>query len=70
MGLNCLESHTNFLFVDLGRDSEVVFEKLLRMGIIIRPGKIWGTPTWCRITIGRREENQELLSALRKVLAG
>jgi histidinol-phosphate/aromatic aminotransferase/cobyric acid decarboxylase-like protein len=40
------------------------------MGIIIRPGKIWGTPTWCRITIGRREENQELLSALRKVLAG
>jgi len=70
MGLKCLESHTNFLFVDLGRDSEVVFEKLLRMGIIIRPGKIWGTPTWCRITIGRREENQELLSALRKVLAG
>jgi len=69
MGLMCLDSHTNFLFVDLGRDSEEVFQALLRRGIVIRPGKIWKTPTWCRITVGRPEENQELVRALQEILA-
>lgn len=68
MGLKCVESHTNFLFVDLGKDSELVFQRLLQAGIIIRPGKIWNAPTWCRITVGTEEENLALLSALREVL--
>lgn len=68
MGLRCLDSHTNFLFVDLKRDSQGVFEALLSKGIIIRPGRTWGTPTWCRITVGRQEDNEQLLSALREVL--
>ncbi len=69
MGLRCLDSHTNFLFVDLGRDSEEVFQALLARGIVIRPGKIWKTPTWCRITVGTPEENRELVRALSEVLA-
>lgn len=70
LGLRCLESHTNFLFVDLQRDSQEVFEALLNRGIIIRPGGIWRTPTWCRITVGRPEENRQLLEALSQVLRG
>lgn len=70
LGLRCLESHTNFLFVDLQRDSQEVFEALLSRGIIIRPGGIWRTPTWCRITVGRPEENRQLLEALSQVLRG
>lgn len=68
MGLRCLDSHTNFLFVDLGKDSEEVFQALLARGIIIRPGKMWNTPTWCRITVGRPEENKELVKALYEIL--
>ncbi len=69
LGLRCLDSHTNFLFVDLGRDSEEIFQSLLARGIVIRPGKVWKTPTWCRITIGQPEENRELVRALREILA-
>lgn len=70
LGLRCLDSHTNFLFVDLGRDSEEIFQSLLARGIVIRPGKVWKTPTWCRITIGRLEENRELVRALKEILGG
>lgn len=70
MGLRCLDSHTNFVFVDLGRDSEEVSQSLLARGIVIRPGKLWKTPTWCRITVGRPEENRELVRALSEILAG
>jgi histidinol-phosphate aminotransferase len=69
LGLHCLESHTNFLFVDLGRDAQEIFEALLRRGIIIRPGKTWRTPTCCRITVGTPEENERLVAALRELLS-
>lgn len=68
MGLRCLPSHTNFVFVDLGTDAQEVFEKLLRWGIIIRPGRVWKTPTWCRITVGTKEQNERLIEALKEVL--
>jgi histidinol-phosphate aminotransferase len=68
MGLRCLCSHTNFLFVDLGTDAQEVFEALLRKGVIVRPGGIWGTPTWCRITVGTPKQNEKLLGALGEVL--
>lgn len=70
LGLRCLDSHTNFLFVDLQRDSQEVSEALLARGIIIRPGETWRTSTWCRITVGRPEENRQLLEALSQVLRG
>lgn len=68
LGLRCLESNTNFVFVDLGRDAEGVFQALLRRGIIVRPGGIWGAPTWCRITIGTIDQNRRLVQALTEVL--
>jgi histidinol-phosphate aminotransferase len=68
LGLRCLISHTNFLFLDLGRDAQAVHEALLRRGIIIRPGKTWQTPTWCRITVGTPEQNKRLIGALAEVL--
>ncbi len=68
MGLRCLDSHTNFVFVDLGTDAQVVFQALLRRGIIVRPGGIWGAPSWCRITIGTMEQNQRLVQTLTEVL--
>jgi histidinol-phosphate aminotransferase len=68
MGLLYLPSHANFIFIDFGRDSQEVFQALLKEGIIIRPGKIWGYPTCARVTIGRREDNQRFIKALKKIL--
>ena len=68
MGLPYTPSYTNFVFVDLGRDSGGIFESLLKEGVIIRPGHLWNYPTFARVTIGTMEENQKFIGALKKAL--
>lgn len=67
IGLAYVPSQANFIFIDFNRDSEEVFRALLREGIIIRPGKAWGFPTFARVTIGRMEENRRFIRALDKI---
>ncbi|MEW6375047.1 MAG: histidinol-phosphate transaminase [Thermodesulfobacteriota bacterium] len=67
MGLSYVPSQANFIFLNFERDSEEVFHALLREGIIIRPGKIWGYPTCARVTIGRMEDNRRFINALKKI---
>ena len=57
----------NFVMVNVG-DGCVVFEKLLRREIIVRPLKGYGLPEWVRISVGTMEENNKLIAALREVL--
>jgi histidinol-phosphate aminotransferase len=68
MGLIYVPSQANFVFIDFRRDSNEIFQDLLREGIIIRPGKTWGYPTCARVTIGRMEDNRRFIEALRKIL--
>jgi histidinol-phosphate aminotransferase len=68
VGLFYVPSQANFIFIDFKKDSEEVFRALLREGIIIRPGKVWGFPTFARVTIGRMEDNQRFIKALKKIL--
>src|SRR6266705_5015302 len=57
----------NFVMVNVG-DGSAVFEKLLRLKIIVRPLKGYGLPEWVRITVGTMEENKRLIAALNEVL--
>jgi histidinol-phosphate aminotransferase len=68
MGLSYVPSQANFILVDFEKDSEEVFRGFLREGIIIRPGKIWGYPTFARVTIGRMEDNRRFIRALKKII--
>jgi histidinol-phosphate aminotransferase len=68
MGLSYVPSQANFIFVDFGKDSEEVFQALLREGVIIRPGKTWGYPTFARVTIGRMGDNRRFIRSLKKIL--
>ncbi len=68
MGISYVPSQANFIFVDFEKDSQEVFQGLLKEGIIIRPGKIWGYPTFARVTIGRMEDNRRFIQALKKHL--
>ncbi|OGP90000.1 MAG: histidinol-phosphate transaminase [Deltaproteobacteria bacterium RBG_16_48_10] len=70
MGLFYIPSQANFILLDLGRDSREALEDLLREGVIIRPGYIWGYPTFARVTVGLREQNKRFIKALKKVLIG
>ena len=65
-----LPSIANFLMVDLQAPAEEIFERLLRLGVLVRPLAGYGLATWHRITVGTRAQNETLLQALDKVRAG
>ncbi len=68
MGLNYVKTDANFIFVDTGKDSQEVFHKLLKMGVIIRTGDIFGFPSFIRVTVGTMEENQRFIESLKTIL--
>lgn len=69
LGLRYVESEANFLFIDLGRPAQPVFQALLRQGVVVRPCGGFGRPTCLRVTAGRPAELERLAVALRGALA-
>ena len=63
-GLGVAPSQTNFLLADFGRPAAPVEAALVQAGIVLRPMAGYGLPNCLRITVGRREDNAALLSAL------
>lgn len=68
LGLPCVDSHTNFILVDTGRDAAAVVKALLRRGYQVRPGTGYGLPTWLRVTFGTQEQNRGFITALEAAL--
>ncbi len=67
MGVPAFPTQTNFLLVDVGTDARKVYEALLWRGVIVRAMNSYGLNTHIRVTVGRPEENQRLIKALREV---
>lgn len=63
MGIEFVQTQANFIFVKFKTNSKVVFEALLKKGVIIRPQ----FDSFARITIGTMEENKKLISALKGI---
>ena len=58
----------NFVYVETGEDSRVLFDRLLREGAIVRPLGPFGADDAIRVTVGTREENEFFAAALARVL--
>jgi histidinol-phosphate aminotransferase len=67
LGLDYVESHTNFVLVKVG-DGATVSRELMRRGVIVRPMGGYGFPDHVRVTIGRPTENARFVKALKAVL--
>ncbi|HTY56197.1 MAG TPA: histidinol-phosphate transaminase, partial [Candidatus Binataceae bacterium] len=65
--LDFVPSQANFILTDVG-DAHNVYERLLRLGVIVRPMNGYGLPRHVRISVGLPEENRRLIVALREVL--
>ncbi len=67
MGYRVVPTAANFLYCDLGEDALGFAERLREEGVSVRPLGAWGAPTCVRVSIGKPEQNQVLLEAVRKV---
>jgi histidinol-phosphate aminotransferase len=68
LGLSGPPSQANFVFVDTGRDSQELFDALLRRGYIVRTGDIFGLSTHIRVSVGTDEDNRGFIEALKQAL--
>jgi histidinol-phosphate aminotransferase len=66
LGLRVVPSQANFVYVDFGQAVAPLYERLLRLGVIIRP--FGSLPMCARVTVGTAGENDRLLGALGEVL--
>jgi histidinol-phosphate aminotransferase len=74
-GLDDLElpyahSQSNFILVRPGYDPQLIYERMLEKGVIIRPMAAFRAPDCFRITVGTRAENERLLQVLGDVMDG
>ncbi len=67
-GLDYVPSQTNFLLIHTGVAGSIVFNEMLKKGIIIRSGEALGYPESIRVTIGTEEQNEAFRKTLSEVL--
>jgi len=63
-----LPSFANFVFMNFPLDSQVIFERLQRLGVITRTVKEYGFPNALRVTVGTPAQNKRFTKALSQVL--
>jgi histidinol-phosphate aminotransferase len=69
MGLPYVPSFANFVLVDTKQPCREVFTALLKQGVIVRTGDVFGLPTFLRVTVGTAAQNERFLNSLENVLA-
>ena len=68
LGLDYIPSIANFICVEVGDNARVVYDALLKKGVIVRPVANYGMPRHLRVSVGTEPENSHFLSALKRVL--
>jgi histidinol-phosphate aminotransferase len=58
----------NFIALDVEKNALEIYQKLLQLGVIVRPLTAYDMPTYLRVTIGTPEQNERFLKALEEVL--
>jgi histidinol-phosphate aminotransferase len=68
LGFHVTPSVANFVLVELGEPAREAFERLLKLGVIVRPMDGYGIPTGLRVSVGTPQENQRVLEAFDRAL--
>ncbi|MEJ8545848.1 histidinol-phosphate transaminase [Brevibacillus borstelensis] len=62
------ESMANFILAEVGPNAELIYNALLKRGVIVRYGATFGLPNHIRFSIGAVRENEFLIQTLREVM--
>ncbi|TDI13107.1 MAG: histidinol-phosphate transaminase [Acidobacteria bacterium] len=68
LGFLVTPSVTNFVLVEVAQPARAAFERLLKLGVIVRPMDGYGIEQGLRVSVGTREENQRVLEAFDRAL--
>ncbi len=68
LGLEHVESHTNFVLAKIGPEALEVQKHLLERGVIVRPCGGFDLPEFLRVTVGNEQENDRFIRTLEQVL--
>ncbi len=68
LGIEYIPSSGNFVSFR-AKDAHSVYQKLLKVGVIVRPIASYGMPDYLRVSIGLESENAKFLACLRQALA-
>jgi len=67
MSVFYIPSETNFITIDVKKDTKRICEELQKSNVIVRPLTMYGKPTFLRVTIGTPEQNKRFIDAFKKI---
>lgn len=65
--MDYVESHANFIFVNINQSSKEAYVELQKRGVIIRPGFLWGFDNYIRVSSGTIEQTEIFIKALDEI---
>ncbi len=68
LGLNTVPTQANFFLIEVPADAKIIFEAMLRQGVIVRAMNSYGMPNYIRVNAGLPEENERFIRALGRTL--
>ena len=68
MGLEYYPTQGNFIFVKLPVDGTEAFQKLMELGVTVRPTRSFGVDKAIRVTIGTMKQNRFFIDCLKKAI--
>jgi len=70
LNLEVIESHGNFLLINVKQKGSTVVEKMEKAGVIVRGMDSYKLFNYIRVTVGTRKENKKFISVLTQALIG
>ncbi|MBE0446599.1 MAG: histidinol-phosphate transaminase [Actinobacteria bacterium] len=68
LALDHIPSHANFVLVGVGTDGRKISNDLMKKGVIVRSGDIFGYPRYIRVSVGTPDENSRFINELESIL--
>lgn len=69
MGLNYLPTMGNFISLNVKQDGLALYNKMLHLGVIVRPVANYAMPEYLRITIGTQQQNERFIKTLKQSIS-
>lgn len=67
--LRFVRSQGNYILIDFGFPTAQLCARLESLGVIVRPGEVFGVPNCIRVTVGTEEDNSLFFEKLREALS-